>query len=132
MSKRGKIIAGIACVILVLVVVGASIYYSRLREYHAKVDAIEIGGVDLAQVPDGTYRGASDAVFVSAEVEVTVENHRIVDIELQHKHSRGEEAEVIIDRVIEAQSLEVEMITGATGSCKVILDAIKNSLTADR
>ncbi len=132
MSKRAKIIAGIACVILVLVIVGASIYYSRLREYHAKVDAIEIGGVDLGQVPDGTYRGSSDAVFVSAEVEVTVENHRIVDIQLQHKHGWGEDAEVIPDRVIEAQSLEVELITGATASSKVILDAIKNALTTGR
>jgi uncharacterized protein with FMN-binding domain len=132
MSKRGKIIAGIACVVLIFVVIGVSIYSSRLKAYRAKVDAIEIGEVDLAQVPDGIYRGGSDAVFVSAEVEVTVENHRIVDIRLQHKHGRGEEAEEIIDRVIEAQSLEVELITGATGSCKVILDAIKNSLKADR
>ncbi len=132
MNKRAKIIAAIACVVLVFVVVGVSIYSSRLKEYRTKVDAIEIGGVDLTQVPDGTYRGASDAVFVSAEVEVTVENHRIVDIQLQHKHGRGEDAEVIPDRVIEAQSLEVELITGATASSKVILDAIKNSLTADR
>lgn len=128
MSGRSKKIVIVVCVVLLIVIAGGLLYYSKVKEYHARVDALELTGVDLAQIPDGVYMGSSDAVLVSAEVEVTVEDHRIVEIKLQHNHGRGEAAEVITDRVIGAQSLDVELISGATSSSKVILDAIQNAL----
>ncbi|TYB94365.1 MAG: FMN-binding protein, partial [Kosmotoga sp.] len=52
-----------------------------------------------------------------------------VDIELiEHNHGRGEAAEVIPEKVVEAQSLKVDIITSATYSSKVILKAIENAL----
>ena len=40
----------------------------------------------------------------------------------------GEKAEVIIDKVMAEQSLEVDVVSGATLSSKCILNAIENAL----
>jgi len=129
MTRRAKIFIAGSCAILLIVIVGVVLYFSTIKEYRATLDGIQITGVDLSQIPDGVYRGSSDAILVSAEVAVTVENYRIVHIELKHNHGRGKEAEIITDMVIDAQSLAVDMISGSTASSKVILGAIQDALT---
>ncbi|MBN2601267.1 MAG: FMN-binding protein [Candidatus Marinimicrobia bacterium] len=100
-----------------------------IKEYNARVAAIEIENVDLQQVADGEYIGEYDAILVKVKVRVTVKNHAIETIELlQHNNGRGEAAEVIPDQVIKAQSLRVDTISGATSSSKVILEAIELAL----
>ena len=54
--------------------------------------------------------------------------HEIVLIE--HKNERGAAAEEITDKVIAAQSLQVDTISGATSSSKVVLKAIENALNS--
>ena len=92
------------------------------------MEEIAIGDVDLSTIPDGTYSGSHEAVWVGATVEVTVRDHRIIEIKLDHRHGQGEAAEVITDHVIEAQSLQVDTISGVTSSSKVILKAIEKAL----
>lgn len=67
--------------------------------------------------------------MVAADVSATVRNHKITDIKiLRHKNERGQRAEVIPQRVLAAQSLKVDTVSGATNSSKVILKAIENAL----
>lgn len=91
-----------------------------------------IGEVDLLQVPDGVYEGSADAVLVAAKVRVLVEDHKITRIDLlRHDHGRGQAAEILVQKVQEAQSLQVDLVSGATSSSKVILKAIEDALTMD-
>lgn len=102
-----------------------------IKEFKRRVAEIEIEDVDLQRVKDGEYIGAYDAVIVKARVKVVVKDHQIVAIELlQHEHGRGEPAEVIPQRVVDAQNLQVDTVTKATISSKVILEAIEQALTA--
>jgi len=104
-------------------------YLISLYNYKKIVSEIDIKSVDLSNVHDGTYTGSFDAIFVGAEVEVTVKNKKITDIKLlNHKTERGKPAEVIVDDVKKKQSLQVDAISGATNSSKVILKAIENAL----
>lgn len=128
MNKKSKTIFLILAVILVIGGAVAAKYFSDLSSYRQAVEEITIGEVDLSTIPDGTYTGSSEAVWVGATVEVTVKDHRITDIKLDHRHGQGESAEVITDHVIEAQSLQVDTISGVTSSSKVILKAIENAL----
>jgi uncharacterized protein with FMN-binding domain len=58
-------------------------------------------------------------------------NHKIEYIELvKHKNGRGGPAEIIPIKVVEAQSLDVDIVSGATSSSKVILKAIENALNS--
>lgn len=129
-SKKTKfIVLAVIGVILVAGIAFLAHYIPQLEAYRKTIEEMVIRNVDLNQVPDGIYEGAFDAGMVGALVRVTVRDHEIRNIELlRHNHGRGEKAEVIIDHVQKAQSLQVDFVTGATASSKVILKAIENAL----
>ena len=87
---------------------------------------------DLAPIADGTYRGNCNlkGAPVNVTLDVIVQNSRITKIEIvKHVSSPiGKKAEKIIDKVIENQSLDVDVVSGATGSSKAILKAVENAL----
>lgn len=84
----------------------------------------------LLALPDGHYEGEykpSNIAF--AKVRVKVKNKRIVSIELlETNKGRTREAKMIADRVVEKQSLDVELVSGATYTSKVVLKAIEYAL----
>lgn len=102
-----------------------------LKTYKAQINAISMTDVNLERIKDGVYTGRHEVLWISAEVRVTVKNHTIEDIELiEHKNERGKPAETILDKVMAAQSLDVDAISGATNSSKVILKAIEKALNS--
>jgi len=115
---------------VILMIISLSLLSCKtISEFRQRIDAIEIENIDLQQVSDGEYEGEYDAAIVKARVKVIVKNHRIVDIELlQHENGRGKPAEVIPAQVVAAQSLQVDTISKATHSSKVILEAIEQAL----
>ncbi|NLD26392.1 MAG: FMN-binding protein [Acholeplasmataceae bacterium] len=95
-----------------------------------KVQNLEIGEIDLETVADGTYEGEYTLFPVTVVVKVTVEDHEIKNIEIiRHDNGQGEKAEAITTKVIDEQSLQVDIISGATYSCKTILKAVENALS---
>ena len=128
MSKRKKITLIIIALVLVLAAVGGGAYVV-VKNNQKTVYAIDIQDVDLALVQDGTYAGEYNAFPVSAKVEVTVTDHRITAIDLiKHNNGQGGDAEIIPQMVVDAQSLQVDTVSGATYSSKVILLAIREAL----
>jgi uncharacterized protein with FMN-binding domain len=101
----------------------------RFYRYQQQVESIVISDVNPENIPDGTYSGRYDVVLITAEVEVEVSGGVIQEIQLNHEHDRGARADVIVQRVIENQSLNVDTISGATDSSRVILKAIEQALT---
>lgn len=114
-------------------VIGALVGGSYFREivgYKQAIQQIAMQDVDLQTVEDGVYLGDCDAKVIGAKVIVEVKAHKIVHITLiEHKQERGKKAEAIIDEVIKMQRLDVDTISGATNSSKVILKAIEDALT---
>lgn len=93
-------------------------------------EAITIDGIDLSSTADGTYEGTYETSLVKATVAVTVNAKRITAIEiLRHDNGMGKKAEAIVDRVIDAQTTKVDVVSGATGSSLVILEAIEQAVT---
>jgi len=131
MKKSRKVIFIILAAILVIGGAFAAKYFSDLSSYRQAIEEMTIGEVDLSTVPDGIYTGSAEAVWVGATVEVTVKDHRITDIKLDHRHGQGEAAEIITDHVMDEQSLQVDLISGVTSSSKVILKAIENALLGE-
>jgi len=133
MPSAKKIVLGIIFVAILVVGVFGGKYLYSLQRYKSVISEIKIDSVDLSEVSDGKYTGSCDAAFVSAKVTVTVNNHKITDIVLiDHKNEKGKPAEVIPAKVMEFQSLEVDTISGATNSSKVILKAIENALKSNK
>ena len=87
---------------------------------------------DLNNKQDGTYRGeySLPGSPLKAIVDVDVKNHIMTAIKIiEHNCSPiGRKAEGITDRIISSQSLNVDVISGATLSSKTIKMAIQKAL----
>lgn len=115
--------------VIVIFVVFYLIFSAAVRNLTKVLSENPVIPFDISLVEDGVYRDLFDAKIVSAEVEVEVESGRITDIRLlKHNHGKGYGAEAILPVVLKAQSLDVDVITGATGSCQVVLKAIELAL----
>lgn len=126
MTKRWRVVL---IVLAVIVLAGWAGVAMIGRAYERGLAQIEISDIDLARVPDGTYAGSHSVFPVSVQVKVTVLDHRITEVELvKHQNGQGSAAEAIVEQVVTAQSLRVDLVTGATASSKVILEAIDNAL----
>lgn len=124
--NRVILIVLILLIVIFLAILGAKAYLEANLE---KLADLPVSNVDLSKVKDGVYTGSYKAFPVAAEVKVTINNHKITEIELiKHDNGQGGAAEVIPSKVVEAQSLEVDIVSGATYSSKVILKAIESAL----
>jgi len=127
--KKRYIVTIIVVLVLALGFITTKILLARFEGNLKQLALSEISDVDLAAAEDGIYIGSYSAFPVSAEVRVTIKNHFIVNIELlKHDNGQGQGAEIIPENVIEAQSLKVDSVSGATYSSKVILKAIQNAI----
>jgi uncharacterized protein with FMN-binding domain len=124
-----KIIIVIVSLIFIILFFFGFRYLNQTGKYKKLVSEIIIVDVDLTNIKDGIYKGSFNADMVAADVSITIKENKFTDINIdKHKNERGQKAEIIIDNVISAQSLEVDTISGATNSSKVILKAIENAL----
>ncbi|MBE0700188.1 MAG: FMN-binding protein [Acholeplasmataceae bacterium] len=129
MKRRTKICIIVLIVILTLLVIGTLIF-NRLNREIEEMMLIEITEINLLDVEDGVYVGSYEITLIQVEVKVTVAQHEIVEIQLlKHQSGQGGPAEAILFEVINAQSLHVDHISGATYSSHVILLAIENALS---
>lgn len=84
---------------------------------------------DIGTIADGVYEGRAFIFPVNVKVRTSVHKGRITRIELlKHFNGKGQAAEAIIPIVIERQSVDVDVIAGATQSSVTILKAIEDSL----
>lgn len=106
-------------------------YLISVQRYKNMVENITYENMDASHIPNGTYSGECDAQFIYAKVEVTVENGRITDIQvLEHRHERGAAANGIEQRIIDKQMVDVDAVSGATNSSKIIKKAVDNALSS--
>lgn len=95
-------------------------------------DTGEQGHEAAGNYQDGTYTGEADGFGGKVAVEVTIESGKLTDIEITS--ASGEDgayltmAEDVIPRMLEAQSADVDTISGATFSSGGIRDAAAQAL----
>lgn len=129
MKKYKKIIFIIAAIILVTAFFFLVKYLKSVKDYKSEVSSITYSDIDISNLQNGTYIGECDVDFIYAKVEVIIYNQEIIDIKLlEHRNDRGQAAEVILDRMMEEQSIEVDAVSSATNSSKVIKKAVENAL----
>lgn len=91
--------------------------------------------LELSSVADGTYYGEGEGFRGTTSVSVTVENGKITDITVisyEDDESFFVRAEdTMINEIIDAQSLDVSCVSGATFSSNGILEAVANALNVE-
>lgn len=83
----------------------------------------------MEKVRDGKYTGESESPLVKVEVEVSVKENKIQDIQIiRHECGQGEKAEGIIASIQEKNDVEVDDVSGATVSSQLLKDATRKAL----
>lgn len=88
---------------------------------------------DISAKPDGTYIGSYDGGLVKAKVSVGLAGGKIASIKiLSHDCSPiGKKGEAVVGRVVEKQTLNVDVVSGATHSSMVLLKAMEIALSGN-
>ncbi|HHV60819.1 MAG TPA: FMN-binding protein [Clostridiaceae bacterium] len=122
-----KILAVVALVV-VAVFAGGVFFINRGLDEGSKV---VINRVDLSLVEDGTYNGKYQAGRFSNEVSVTVQNHKITGISILKDvlFKKDEVTKELFERVMEKQNTDVDVISGATVTCKAYLKSVEDALS---
>jgi uncharacterized protein with FMN-binding domain len=115
--------------IIAVIAIGGSLAVKSIEQSMSDLLETEVPDVNLAMVPDGTYRGEYDAFAVKVIVRVIVQGGVVSDIVLEeHRNGQGSSGEQIMANILEDQSLEIDTIAGATYSSKAILLAVADAL----
>ena len=115
--------------ILVFFLLGAGGIFYLTRGLKAG-ETLEIGEVNLKNLPDGTYTGIYKGGRWSNEVEVYIKNGRIAEIRIVKDvvFSKPEGREDLFSGVIQNQSLQVDAVAGSTVTSKAYLKALEEAL----
>jgi uncharacterized protein with FMN-binding domain len=126
MKKVLKIV-GVIFLVFVVAVVSGMFYISRGLDEGLNVS---INPVDLSLKEDGVYKGSYDFGRWSNELNVTVKDHRIIDIAIIDDMMlvNPEVTSELLQSVMSAQNTRVDTISGATVTCKAYLKSIENAL----
>ena len=113
---------------LLLLLIFMAFMLARVRTSELREN--DYSGLDLSQVEDGRYIGEEYAGLVKVRLEVTVEGGEIKGIDiLLHRQIRGKAAEAIVADIIRTNSIDVDVISGATSSSEVIRAAVYQALS---
>ena len=92
-------------------------------------------GNDVQVLEDGVYRGSAEGYQSEIVVDVTVSDGGIKAIEVvDHGETQGigdAAFDEMIPSIIEAQSLHVDIVSGATASSRGLLSAVQVALEDD-
>jgi len=129
MKKKKLIFRWFFGSMVILILIGVSVF--GYLSWNSKNDLkyLTISTIDFTQLNDGVYSGSYTLFPVSVSVTVSVSDHCVNAINItKHFNGRGKPAEVIIDRILADQTLQVDTITNATYSSNVILKAVEQAL----
>ncbi len=131
---RGKgCLIGLIIVLTVLAIAGG-VGWSLIAKEHREAGSLPLDAVNFDKLSDGTYHGAYAGGMYkwrANECQVTVANGKVIGIELAGSIDPGADNtdfERLYDRVIQAQSLQVDTISGATLTSKAYLQSVENAL----
>lgn len=116
-------------VILGIVLLGTSGCLSLTASMKKNLAKIENEDIDMETVEDGIFEGHSELDPVKVDVKVLVKNHKLIKVELlRHECGLGHPADVIVDKMIEQNTWDVDAVSGATISSEIIKNAVNKAL----
>ena len=97
-------------------------------------ERLQIGKVDFSKLEDGVYEGQHKGGRWSNKVRVTVASGTVTGIEVVRDVwlPKPELTKQVVGDVIASQSLEVDIVSGATVTTRAYLKAMENALTEAR
>ncbi len=124
----------IALTVLAGLGIAGGIGWLRLMKEHQEARNLPLAALNFSKLNDGTYHGVYAGGMYrwrKNECDVTVSSGKVTGIQLtlsQDPGGKNTQHVELYDRVMKAQSLQVDTISMATLTSKAYLKAIENAL----
>ena len=124
----------VALVVVAGLATAGGVGWPRLMKEHQEARSLPLNAVDFGRLNDGIYHGAYEGGMYkwrANECDVTVTDGKVTGIQLvgsKDPGSKNTQPEVLYDRVVQAQSLQVDTISGATLTSKAWLQSVESAL----
>lgn len=121
-------------IIILLAACAGGIGWYRLSTEHEEARSLPLNRVDFSRLQDGNWRGTYDGGMYQwrqNECMVAVRQGKVAKIELTKSEDPGGENtdhKELYQRVVAAQSLQVDTLSGATLTSKAYLQCVENAL----
>ena len=113
----------IICAITMILLSGCMIFVKSDLENLENVE------INMDNVNDGEYDGHSELGPVVVDVRVVVRTHKLTNVELvRHDCGFGHDADIIVEKMVEQNTWNVDAISGATISSEIIKNAVNKAL----
>lgn len=124
-----KKVIRIAVIFLCIVFIGVVGFETWSAKLVKEARELEDVFIDLSKVEDGTYEGHSELGPVIVDVKVTVKKGKITEIEIvNHQNGLGKSANMIVNKMVDENTYDVDAVSGATVSSEIIMNAVNNAL----
>lgn len=124
-TVKRKILLSLGSLIGLLLLLSGIMQYQQLTFFRN----LPVTEANLENIPDGDYQANVDYGF-DYQVMVKVQNHVIIDIAiLKNRNSiYAQLAELVRQRILDEQRVDVAAVTGATTTSKVLIKAVEVAL----
>ncbi len=135
--KRKSKLKGCAIAVGVLVVVMAisfGIFWIVSSKEREEAASLPLNAINFTRLADGSYHGAYAGGMFGwrvNECDLTVVGGKVSAIQLANSKDKGSgtfDYQMLYDEVIQAQSLQVDTVSGATLTTKAYLQCVENAL----
>ena len=125
MKKKLLIVGGI-------IALGFAVMFISMLDGLSEMTNAPLNGIDLSNIPDGSYTGVHDFKRWKNTLVVHVKDNRITGIDIVRDISGAKltgSSGKVFPYVIEAQNTTIDTFAGSTVTSKAYLKAIENALT---
>ncbi len=115
-------------------VISFGIFWILSSKERQEAASLPLNAVNFARLTDGAYHGAYAGGMFGwrvNECDVTVAKGKVTAIQLANGNDKGAgtfDYKMLYDEVIQAQSLQVDTVSGATLTTKAYLQCVENAL----
>ena len=114
----------IVAVLVVIVLLGLFAVTRGMKE----IKNLRIENPDVSQIQDGVYEGSYKKTRWNYGVKVTVKGGRIADVEVTHKPDDGDFTSKAAEKIVEAQTVQIDTVSGASINTRAFQKAVETAL----
>jgi uncharacterized protein with FMN-binding domain len=126
MRRHAPLLRTLLVLVGVLVVCSLVSQVTYGRWLRRTADALVLTSPMISYRYPGVYEGSARVGHVAAKVRVTVSATGVAAVELLERPFGN--MDLLVDRIVKARGVPVDVVTGATVSSKVVMKAIDDAL----